>query len=546
MVIINRSDIQKLLSQHSKDTFGFNKTADVIAKLQAFLNPRASDSADDAIPDVLNQNELYKLALILLTREKSTRLFRNQKQKPTKSEVLAKTLEDKFGDGKFQMLKNHFTQNNGLLTEDDFNRIVQDAVAENDQPNPSAAVQPADVNSSDENSNPSRPSPATEPQELAMVPRTESPDFFNQNRIDDQSTPHLNQATSVSDADRDLFLSLDDSIISRIGGLSPSSVMGLTQTSKRYHSLFAANQELLKKRDLLRQALSHAALGELADVEIISRQHPDLLTCYGTVFHPNRHYVEGQEPEDIPFHRNPGRYKYTEKTVLQILWMNEEYEAAKPIEDQLGPDEWRRQFFEVFPDGVIKKDNFDLEKAKELLQAVLDALSKDDSINANNLDVMNAKTREALDALYAYAKPSNDVTTGLVFDANFYLAALALYETKAYNQFKQQWAKYDFWCIRVEEWLAGCLGTGYFRPHVQGLGNQENRLIGCNLADGTSGFPFRRGCHSVPGADFFVGYYGGQEAAGGGGRRERRRFFENYVKQKTMQRSTYASVQLKP
>lgn len=307
--------------------------------------------------------------------------------------------------------------------------------------------------------------------------------------------------------------------------------MALMQASQPCHALFTKNKYFLEKRELLGQLLSHVALGELADAETIWNGYPDLLLCYGTIFHPNRHYIEGEAPKDIPFHHNPGRYKYENRTVLQILWMNEEYEAAMLIEAMLGQDEVRRQFLEVFPDGEIKKNNFDLKQAEGLLEAVLDAIKNDSSINFEDLDVMNTNTREALNALYAYAKPSHDVKIGLVFDANFYLAALALYDTKAYVQFESQWAKNDFWCIRVEEWLAGCLGTGYFRPHAQGLNNQENRLIGCNLKDGTSGFAFRRDSHSVPGHNFFVGSHGGIGGVRGRGR-GRGDVFEDYVKQK--------------
>lgn len=36
------------------------------------------------------------------------------------------------------------------------------------------------------------------------------------------------------------------------------------------------------------QILSYGALGELEAAEKLWRKHPELLTCYGTISHPNR------------------------------------------------------------------------------------------------------------------------------------------------------------------------------------------------------------------------------------------------------------------
>lgn len=38
----------------------------------------------------------------------------------------------------------------------------------------------------------------------------------------------------------------------------------------------------------LRKLLNHAALGELENAEKIWKLFPDLLTCRGTIYHPNR------------------------------------------------------------------------------------------------------------------------------------------------------------------------------------------------------------------------------------------------------------------
>jgi len=138
-----------------------------------------------------------------------------------------------------------------------------------------------------------------------------------------------------------------------------------------------------------------------------------------------------------------------------------------------------------------------LEKAKKLLQAVFEEVIKDKCLKIErdkNYDIKNIimsnATREALYKLYAYAKPQSAHEIGLVFDPEFYHEALRLYDMK-YGQFKQKEDRYTFWNICVEEWLAGCLGTRYRRPHSQGLGNPEHRR-GCILADGSSYPAFRR------------------------------------------------------
>lgn len=474
MINIKKSEIRALLSAYDHESGRKNKTdLTLIDALSALLDPPLNEtdskpkSPSDHVNDDLTQEELYTLAIALLTRERSPRLFSKLK----KSDALAKTLEDKFGNGIFESLSNEFDENNGHLTQRQFNKIIAGSEELGNQANLNTIAQP---------NVPSDPAP----REISL-----------ESAIDDN-----------------LFSQLDGRIIRKIAKLSFSGAMSLSLTCKSVNTLFSVNkkisEQIEKKRDLLRQLLGHVALGELAPAETIWREHPDLLTRYGTIFHPNRIYNGDESVVDIPFHHNPGRYRYLDKTPLQILWMNEEFEDAKLIEELLNPEEVARQFFEVFPDGVIKKDNFDLEKSKKLLQSVFDAIIKDSSINANDLDVMNAETREALNQLYGYAKPKSDHGKGLVFDANFYLAALTLYDGESNKSFKHNSGKYDFWCIRVEEWLAGCLGTGYLRPHAQGLGSAVSRQVGCNLQDGSSAFSFRLGAQSLPGLNFFVGFYG--------------------------------------
>jgi len=93
----------------------------------------------------------------------------------------------------------------------------------------------------------------------------------------------------------------------------------------------------------------------------------------------------------------------------------------------------------------------------------------------------------------------------LVFDAKLYIKALRLFEGK-YDQF-QRWQQHSFWNVRVEEWLAACLGTAYLRPHAQGTDTYTHRR-GCLLSDGSSYFAFRRPNNAVFGFNEFVFYKG--------------------------------------
>lgn len=322
--------------------------------------------------------------------------------------------------------------------------------------------------------------------------------------------------------DNDYLSNLPDETLLKISDsfCARRDYITLPQTSSRFSLLFFNERQ--QALNNLRLLLSHGALGKLEDAEKIWRLYPDLLTCRGTIFHPNRSYVEEKAPVDIPFYLNPGWYKYINRTFYQILLMNSEFEEAEEVGKMMTQEEKQKQFDEVFPDGKIKKSNFDLEEAKKLLQAVFDVVAKDESLkieieytnyNVKNI-IMNEATREALYKLYAYAKPKSEHEMGLVFDPKFYHEALKLFDEKC-SQFQRKQDRYTFWTICVEEWLAGCLGTGYLRPHAQGLGNSLTRR-GCVLADGTPYFAFRRSSDSLPGVHFFIGYYGNRQTRAGG------------------------------
>ena len=130
------------------------------------------------------------------------------------------------------------------------------------------------------------------------------------------------RADYLSDLPDEKLLEISDSFCVR-------DFINLPQTSQRFSLLFFNEHQAAL--NCLRQLLNHGALGELEDAKRIWRAFPDLLTCRGTIFHPNRIYVEGQAPIDIPFNLNPGRYKYTNRTFYQILLLNSEFEEAEEV-----------------------------------------------------------------------------------------------------------------------------------------------------------------------------------------------------------------------
>jgi hypothetical protein len=301
-----------------------------------------------------------------------------------------------------------------------------------------------------------------------------------------------------NDQDNDYLSNLADELLIGIGesSLRASDFINLPNTSPRFSLLFFDEHRLALK--CLRQLLNHAALGEWEDAEGLWKVFPDLLTQRGTIYHRN--------PADITPEMNPGRYKYVNCTTYQIALMNEEYEEAEKMGEYMTEEEKQKQFAEVFPDGQLIKYKWDLKEAMRRLEAVFAEVIKDPLINENNLDDMSDSTKAALNELYDYVKPVPEHKTGLVFDANIYVEALKLYEEK-FNDFKNKnrWDQRSFWCIRIEEHLASLLGTGYLRPHAQGMYNKLKRS-GCTLAnDGSPYFAFRRPSDSVPGFHHFVG-----------------------------------------
>src|SRR5579883_823536 len=231
---------------------------------------------------------------------------------------------------------------------------------------------------------------------------------------------------------KDLLSSLPKDLKQLLGRqyLTAGSLFHLARTSKFFRqSLVEADnsskQAYANLLDSLRRLLSHAALGEWDEARAIWSQTPSLLTCRGTVYHPN--------PQEIKPYMNPGRYKYNNLTPWQIAWVNEEYEFVEEMAEYMDDEQKLKQFLEIFPNGELIKHNWDLEEAKKRLHNVFKAVFQDPTIDENDLKSMNKSTRKALNKLYTYVKPAPDHQIGLVFDNRIYLEALLLFQ----NTFKQ-------------------------------------------------------------------------------------------------------------
>ena len=141
---------------------------------------------------------------------------------------------------------------------------------------------------------------------------------------------------------------------------STSAIINLSNVSPRLYSFFSQVVDTRQQAlELLHQLLSHADVGEYDAAEPIWKLFPDLLTCRGIVFHPNKTYVPGQAPVAFLFHKNPGRYKYVGPTgkgvtIWQMALMNEEYGPAEEMGKMMTQEEKKKQFVEIFPDGKIQ------------------------------------------------------------------------------------------------------------------------------------------------------------------------------------------------
>lgn len=318
--------------------------------------------------------------------------------------------------------------------------------------------------------------------------------------IENEQEAHDSTETKVESETDD---STESEVESKTMQPTPASILSTSP-----QTLFAAKDFDPAFLDALSRSIASGNIHYLKD-KIASTNHPaDLLKKRVTTYQENGVYFEKDKAIAIPFAHNPGHYKYSKKTLLQILLMNAEFEKAIQIGVHLTPQEREDQFLEIFPDKEIITYDFKLEDAEALLKTVFEALSNDTGISGNNLDRMSEATREALTQLQAYAKPTHKKNAGLVFDPAFYASALALRNSEeAKALFTADKAKEFFWLVRVEEWLAACLGSRYLRAHAHGVSikiNHEN----CELADGSKYHLYGRTMDSIPGFNCYIDIFG--------------------------------------
>jgi hypothetical protein len=285
----------------------------------------------------------------------------------------------------------------------------------------------------------------------------------------------------------DLFSSLPNDIMLALLGTYLTNlvdIINLAKTSTNRYCFYQQNQ----KQILLNNLLTHAVFGEWKAAREIWTRCPDILKLKGRV---------------------KRCYEYKNHTAYQIAWRNEEDDIIAEMNKLLSPEEQKKQFDEIFPDGKLIKHNWDVEHAKMLLQNVFDAVIKDTDIHQDNMSLMNDNTRLALSALHDYLNPDKSGQTGLVCDVRIYEEALTCYDSK-FNDYVDSHRR-TFWCIRVEEMIASFLSTGYLRPHCQGIyiivaEGEKLDDTGCILSKGSY---FRCAENYLPGIHFFVNSSGG-------------------------------------
>lgn len=244
-----------------------------------------------------------------------------------------------------------------------------------------------------------------------------------------------------------------------------------------------------------KKLLDHVSLGEMKQAEVIWRKNPKLLLKKGKVKREN--CLPIGSGNIVPFHDNPGFYEYNH-TAYQIALMNEEFEAATKMQEHMPDEEIIKQFDEIFPDGVIKSIHIDLSEGEAKLNHLFKLLIE--FPDCYDFNKMSPDIEAALHDLYSYAKPKQKVTQGLVFDYNLYKLAKELYNSSYYSNpntdiplppknstFYSMDMRRAFWCVRVEEWLAGCLGTAHLRRHAYGLVNRDDSADNYGNPDHNSG-----------------------------------------------------------
>jgi hypothetical protein len=416
MINIKKSDILGLINHYKEVSQGSGRklvgsVAPIVFSLERFVDSLPAGDAP------LSNTQLRDLAIILLTRKKSTRLLGD---KPTASEVLATQLEAQFG-GEMLTKKVKSQFDNYTLSQSTFNKIYENFNA------PNNIILP--------------------PSGHVSEPRKEEK--------------------------------------------KPSSSPQLAPSSSFFFSQFSFGSTKLQK------LLNHISIGEINQAEVIWSKNPELLLKKGRVKRKNE--IPLGSGNIAPFEDSPGFYEYSDRTAYQIALMNEEFEAAKKMHEHMSPEEIIKQFDEVFPGGEIKNMHIDLEEGKAKLKNLFLALTKTELHNDESARevIIPDEAKRLLHELYSYAKPNANVSQGLVFDSELYYAAMELYRFNIQGfdhgmkrgraddpcnpklPVDHRYALTVFWCVRVEAWLAGCLGTANLRGYASGW-NYDRSVLLCD------------------------------------------------------------------
>lgn len=317
--------------------------------------------------------------------------------------------------------------------------------------------------------------------------------------------------------------------------LDADSIIHFCRSSTHAYALFQPEYKLTLS--LLKKAFDHTAFGEWDDLDQLLQLFPDLLTCRRTIQHR-------------------GRYQFTECTLWEIALMNQEgdNERVRTLFEKHfkrlpnGLEEMSKQFHKVFPDGEMKKYNWDLEAAKKRVDDLFNGILQDKTLAENNPFKMNEVTNKLLQAFQNYVKPnpSDKFMKGLICDVGLFSYIWQKYVTE-FNNFKN-WDQRVFYGVQVWDYFVRLLPTGYLRPLCQGLyyvvyEKEPLSVNGCKLrtndgiGSGASVLPLDADSHFVFGRDFIniLGGTGGYANADGATRRAVRHWratWISYVEQK--------------
>lgn len=264
--------------------------------------------------------------------------------------------------------------------------------------------------------------------------------------------------------------------------ISSLEIESAAYDSHTTHTLFQPNHEE-QSHSLLQRALHHAVYGEWDDVDQLLMASPELLTVRGTVerkIGPDR------------------AYKFTDLTIWQIALKNEEAEHEnvfamfkrhfKRLKNVDGLKEMAKQFHEIFPDGEMKKYDWDIGCSKILFRGVCDAIAncenpfEDDSVKIQ------------VKMFFDYAASCASSKKGLIFDIQLLVDIMEFRISPRIKSVFTCPAQYEFYEQMIFDYVVlSLLPTGSLRPICQGIIDfilpKPLTVNGCRLSSGETILP---------------------------------------------------------